>query len=152
MEANKRIKKFISKIIIDSSSECWIWIGSKSASGYGVFFDEGRLYGAHVYSWRLHNGIDIPKGMYICHTCDNKACVNPSHLFLGTPSDNISNREERIKYDKRTSSVVKLNFEKANEIRLLNATGKWTRKALANEYGVSTSTIKNIVLGHKWRN
>lgn len=70
--------------------ECWAWTGRKDAFGYGVV-QLGRgepRTGAHRVSWELHVG-PIPEGMQVLHHCDNPECTNPSHLFLGTPLDNM---------------------------------------------------------------
>lgn len=85
MEA-KDIERFWSKV--NKSDGCWMWTTGKNRSGYGMFKANKKMFISSRLSYQLQNG-EIPKGMFVCHKCDNPSCVNPDYLFLGTPQDNV---------------------------------------------------------------
>lgn len=92
------ISNFLERINFSSNEECWNWIHSKDRDGYGTIYVDKRMWRANRLSWFLFNGFD-PGEKFVCHHCDNKSCVNPKHLFLGTYKDNNDDRKRKGGYD-----------------------------------------------------
>lgn len=129
--------------------DCWNVTSHSISRGYPAAFIDGKPRRLHQYSYELHNG-KIPEGMCVCHKCDNKMCVNPSHFFLGTKADN--NRDAKIKGRIRhgeTHYRAKLNEDQVKMIRKLVLKGV-TKKSLGNQFGVAECTIYNIIAKRQW--
>lgn len=133
---------------------CEIWIGRFSPLGYGQFYFNGREEGAHRVSYQLANGIgSIPDRKWVCHKCDNRACVRLSHLFLGTPDDDVKDmiRKGRNRYPRgEDAGKSKLTEAQVLEIRrdydpVTNGPAK-----LALKYGVSATAIISIIRRRSW--
>ena len=154
---NFDISRFWSKVDIKSKDECWEWTGGKSLNGYGAYKVSGKQYSAHRVSWIISNG-QIPvvpgyHGLCVLHKCDNRSCVNPDHLFLGTVKDN----SEDCRIKGRTAKPVgekhpmaKLNRTQVAVIRLLATTGKFTHTTIASAFGITRSNVSYIVNNKSW--
>lgn len=124
---------------------CWEWLGAPASTGYGHLDYEGRRMGAHRFSWTLHNG-PIPDGLSVLHHCDNRLCVNPDHLYLGTQADNMRDVAER---QRGTLGVrparAKFTDDEVRKIRARYIAGGISYTALGRVYGVSKGAIAHIV-------
>jgi hypothetical protein len=138
--------RFISKIAQPQCENgCWEWTGAiRGKCGYGAIKVSGRTESAHVLSHRLYNG-DVPAGMDVMHSCDNRKCVNPNHLSVGTRSENMIDaahkgrlnrgRDPNVEY---TAEVVRLAVEMVRR-------GETLRSA-ASSLGVAHSTVRRWIL------
>ena len=138
---------------VDKTGDCWPWMGGTYRGGYGAFgVRAGETRHAHRVAWELANG-PIPSGFFVCHHCDNRLCVNPSHLFLGTVQDNASDCRSKnrnwVAYGDRCGKA-KLTKEQVSEIRRLYATGRYQQKDLAPMFDVDRTTIHRIVRQKRW--
>lgn len=148
-------ERFWEKVNIGKPDECWNWIASVGSAGRGVFGVRGKHYVAPRMAWILTNG-EIPEGMFICHTCDNGLCCNPNHLYVGTPSDNAKDREERGRGNRRIGQDDPKSKLTDDQVRFIKEHYKpfdkvYSQFGLARMMGVSRSTIENIVHGICWK-
>lgn len=149
-------QRFWSKVNVGEPHECWEWHGSRCGKNraYGQILFKGHKITAHRASWILaHPGESIPEGMDVCHTCDNGACVNPDHLFVGTARDNMLDKIKKGRSNMPRgveTGMHKLNDTIVRDIRAAVAQGM-SRKMLAQHYGVSEVTVTMIVNRKTWR-
>lgn len=125
-----------------TESGCWIWTGYCAPTGYGFIHYKGMPTGAHRASWIIANG-EIPEGMDVCHKCDTRCCVNPSHLFIGTASDNLKDCVAKGRHrgpSGETHPLAKLSDSDVVEIRQSNE----PETILASRYGVHPYHVRKV--------
>lgn len=150
--------RFMQKVEKLSNDECWLYVGGKDKDGYGLFqFAVKKTIRAHRYSYEIYKG-NIPDGILVCHSCDNPPCVNPKHLFLGTPKQNV---EDCVKKDRRCKIRESYNIGASHprskitetqvlEMRSLMKDGA-SKKDMAKKYGISQSSAFDINCRRSWK-
>ena len=126
---------------------CWIWTGTPGAWGYGQVHWEGSSKRAHRLSYMVFIRT-IPEGLHCLHHCDNRLCINPTHLYLGTNQDNNDDMMRRGRHKSGGSTGNwSLNEQQAGEIKFLALEGHLTQRDIAEMYGTSQEYVSEIMLG-----
>lgn len=173
MDEMDDLARVLAKRTRRTASGCLEWMGARAKAGYGEI-QRRRLFGpqpetTHRIAWRLAYGA-IPDGQWVLHRCDNPACCEPTHLFLGTHQDNVTDKMQKGRHRhghlygddhpmrKRPELVkrgeahnmAKLTLAQVQQIRALQAAGGSDTK-IAKQFGVSRPAISAIRHGRAWR-
>jgi hypothetical protein len=148
MQKPNRRRDFWAVVDIQRGDECWVWMGAKHHSGYGVMSFGCRCCQTHRLAWFFAHG-PIPRGLCVCHHCDNPPCCNPAHLFLGTRADNTRDaiKKGRMCSVGSRNPNAKLTPWEVKEIRRSSD----THAALARMFGVTEAAVWRIKNHKTWK-
>jgi ribosome-binding protein aMBF1 (putative translation factor) len=147
---------------VDKTSLCWLWtgavnLGQRGKGGYGKFMVRkinGRGIFEASHRWAYRNCVGpIPPGLHVLHKCDNRVCVRPDHLFVGSAQDNVNDMITKGRHggpSGKTHPKAKLNETDIVAIQRRYAAGGVSQRQLAEEYGVDPSSVSRIVRGESW--
>jgi len=141
-------KDFWLNVNIGKSNECWEWNASYGTTGYGQVTYQRKVWKTHRLSYFLTYG---KIEQCVCHTCDNRKCCNPSHLFLGSRDDNVKDciQKKRHACGEKVSST-KLTEKQVIEIRRLHSLGK-TPVEISTLFGVAQWTVVDVIKKNTWK-
>jgi len=132
------------------SNDCWVWLGAKDHGGYGLFGLKGRAIHAHRASYYVYNG-PFDMELDVLHACDNRVCVNPNHLFLGTAADNMADMVAKGRSNKRHGEArhnTQYSNDEVAEWRRLHSEG-YSFSRLAKMFGVSRAHMYAVLAGKR---
>jgi hypothetical protein len=148
----RTIARFWAKVDRLDAAGCWEWTARRHRQGYGEIMIGRRKTKAHRVSWTIARG-PIPDGVCVLHRCDNPACCNPDHLFLGTQADNIHDMVRKGRQGTGNRSGARPNCKLTPEIAAA-IRKEWserpTQKTLAQRYGVSQGAVSLVVRKKTW--
>lgn len=133
--------------------QCWVWLGELDKHGYSEIRVDSTRQKVHRYSWILHNG-EIPGEQWVLHRCDNRACVNPNHLFLGDVLDNNADmvaKERQQRGERHYQAVLTDDLVRYARKRYRPKSRKNGCAAIARELGISRESLSAAIRGKTWK-
>lgn len=146
----KQQSNFWDKVVkLATEAGCWLWVGATNPNGYGTISINKKFHKAHRVSYRIANG-PFPENLHVCHRCDTPACVNPSHLFLGTVKDNMRDCKAKGRFSRPPTQ--KLTTDEVFQIKeaLKIDSSMKNREILGLKFKVRTPTVTAILKGKRW--
>lgn len=144
---------FWNRVSAADANGCMNWVSFMHKDGYGALSYQSRYWLAHRLAWNLAKG-QIPDGYCVCHTCDNRACCNPDHLFLGTHADNMHDMRDKGRRKGINTGTgngrAKLTDEQVSDIRASYTDGA-RQVDLASKFSVSQAMVSAIIRKANWR-
>lgn len=146
-------ERFWEKVDIGNPDQCWLWKGCKKPTGYGLFRSYGyrSMQNAHRFSWILNNNYQkIPVGIVVMHSCDNRGCVNPNHLFLGTQAENILDMRAKNR-DAIGERHGKARLNRTDILFIRHwLKRRFNYKFIMDAFGISSSHVYQIKNRKRW--
>lgn len=118
---------------------------------YAVFWFRRKQVKAHRFAWQVMTCMPVPRDRFVLHRCDNTACVNTDHLFLGTHQDNMDDKVVKGRQARADRVFGRLSWPIVREIRSRFGSGTETKRGLAREYEISDTMVRMIVAGRVWK-
>lgn len=153
--------RFYRHVDVLLENDCWLWRGYKLKTGYGIFVmnpsrnEKNKTTTAHRAAWIISNG-DIQQGIDVCHSCDNPACVNLNHLWLGTPKENTQDMVKKGRHNPghvpgEKNGQVKLKKSDVEKLRGFYVSGQYSHRQLASFFDMSKTQIGRILRNESWK-
>lgn len=149
--------RFWAKVDRRGDDECWEWRASLDTRGYGNFGvprDDGTgrfiMQRAHRIAWELVNGPLQSSSQHLCHTCDNRKCVNPAHLFIGNPKLNMADCASKGRFNDRRGENNPRSVVDEAVVRAIRADSALPLSKLMAKYGLAQTTVSDIRRRRTW--